>query len=206
MFLKHHNKTFCLLGCESVSYNPADLVFVVDESGSVGQTDYDRTKRSIVDTIRHLDVQNDLIRVGLIKFDDSYYDVFYLSSYIRRPADMERSVMQMSYSSGGTDIAVALRHACQFYFQQSYGDRTNAQNYIVLLTDGQSSAQQAANECKAKGIKIITVGIGDGIDEAALRGLAYTSDYYISTNYTEIVGFLPRLVTTAVNCGGLGKY
>lgn len=112
----------------------------------------------------------------------------------------------MKYSGGGTDIGNALYHACHVLFQQSYGDRPNAQNYIVLLTDGQSSAQYAADDCKARGIKIITVGIGDGIDELALRNISYTSNYYVSINYTDIARFLPRVVTTAVNCGGLGMY
>jgi uncharacterized protein with von Willebrand factor type A (vWA) domain len=48
----------------------------------------------------------------------------------------------MPYSAGSTDIANALRRACNTMFTSTNGDRPNAQNYLVLLTDGQSDANE----------------------------------------------------------------
>ncbi|VDI36800.1 deleted in malignant brain tumors 1 protein [Mytilus galloprovincialis] len=190
-------------GCQSVTSSPADVIFVVDESGSVGSANFDRTRTSIVDTIRHLDIRNDFIRIGVMTFDDNSRTVFNLNAYPGDPNSMVNRVMSMPYSSGGTDIADALSHACSNMFTSFNGDRSNASNYLVLLTDGQSRAQQEADQCKAGGTKIISVGIGDSVAEQVLRNLAYNYDYYLSTNYSDIAGFLPKLVTTAVNCGGL---
>ncbi|VDI68326.1 Hypothetical predicted protein, partial [Mytilus galloprovincialis] len=190
-------------GCQSVTSSPADVIFVVDESGSVGSDNFAKTRASIVDTIRHLDIRNDFVRIGVMTFDDNSRTVFNLNNYPGDPNSMVNRVMSMPYSSGGTDIADALSHACSYMFTSFNGDRSNATNYLVLLTDGQSRAQQEADRCEAGGTKIISVGIGDSIDEQVLRNLAYNYDYYLSTNYSDIAGFLPKLVTTAVNCGGL---
>ena len=205
MFFLYEN-SFFHTGCRSVL--PADVVFVVDESGSVGTGNFDRTRHSIIDTIRHLQVRNDFIRIGVMTFDDSSRTVFNLNAYPGNENTMERKVSSMPYSAGSTDIANALRRACNTMFTSTNGDRPNAQNYLVLLTDGQSdanAAQTAATACKASGTRIISVGIGDSIDESMLRNVAYNTNYYIRTNYSDIATFLPTLVTTAVNCGGLGK-
>jgi uncharacterized protein with von Willebrand factor type A (vWA) domain len=43
------------------------------------------------------------------------------------------------YKKGSTtDIADTLRYVCQDMFTNNKGDRTEAQNYLVLLTDGKS--------------------------------------------------------------------
>ncbi|CAG2225442.1 unnamed protein product [Mytilus edulis] len=173
-------------GCQSVTSSPADVIFVVDESGSVGSDNFAKTRASIVDTIRHLDIRNDFIRIGVMTFDDNSRTVFNLNNYPGDPNSMVNRVMSMPYSSGGTDIADALSHACSNMFTSFNGDRSNATNYLVLLTDGQSRAQQEAGRCKAGGTKIISVGIGDSIDEQVLRNLAYNYDYYLSTNYSDI--------------------
>lgn len=191
-------------GCTATS--PADVVFVVDESGSVGTENFNWTRYSIADTIGHLGISGDFIRVGVMTFDDNSRTIFNLNSYPGNVYSMENSVKSMSYSSGGTNIANALSTACGNMFTSNNGDRPNAQNYLVLLTDGQSdaaAAQSAANSCKASGTKIISVGIGSSIDDKLLRNIAYNIDYYLNTNYSDITSFLPRLVTTAVNCGGL---
>jgi Mg-chelatase subunit ChlD len=51
-------------------------------------------------------------------------------------------------------------------FVSSKGDRLDAQNYLVLLTDGKSNygsnpVKEAAATCKNAGVRIITVGIGN---------------------------------------------
>lgn len=173
----------------------------------MGEINFNLTKESIVEAIKQLDVGNDMVRVGLVTFsDDNFRDVFYLSSYIGRQYNMESHVLEATYLAGGTDVGRALHHTCHDIFQQSYGDRSNAENYLFLLTGGHTNAQQAADDCKARGIKIISLGIGDSVNEHALRNISYTSDYYVTVNFTDIDEDLPRVVTTVINCEPPGTY
>jgi hypothetical protein len=57
---------FCLI---NLSVLPADIVFVVDESGSVGQIHFDDTIKAISDTVDNLVIHKDLIHVGMTLFE-----------------------------------------------------------------------------------------------------------------------------------------
>jgi hypothetical protein len=88
-------------------------------------------------------------------------------------------------------------------FTNNKGDRTEAQNYLVLLTDGKSDKKKAINQaalCNSRNVRIISVGIGSGIDVDLLTTVAYEPDYYINTEYNVLNTTLPTLVSTAVEC------
>jgi hypothetical protein len=47
---------------------PADLIFVIDESGSVGQDHFDDTMTALSKTVDKLAIGEDLIQVGMSLF------------------------------------------------------------------------------------------------------------------------------------------
>jgi hypothetical protein len=54
------------IDCKSVL--PADIIFVLDESGSVGQDDFRRSLDAISNTVDKLGISDKLIHVGLSMF------------------------------------------------------------------------------------------------------------------------------------------
>ena len=60
-------------------------------------------------------------------------------------------------------------------FQAGNGDRDDVDNYIILLTDGESNERETdtvpeAIDARVAGAKIISIGIGTDVNELELRG------------------------------------
>jgi hypothetical protein len=191
------------LGCKSVL--PADIVFVVDESGSVGQTHFDDTLRAISDTVDNLVIHKDLIHVGMTLFEGhgTSRTMLNLKDGFDKTA-VKDVLIKTTYKDGKyTDIADAFNYVCNKMFVTGNGDRSNADNYLVLLTDGKSDINKAVNQaglCSSNGVKIISVGIGSGVDVNLLTTVAYKPEFYINTDYSELNTTLPQLVTKSIDC------
>lgn len=117
-------------------------------------------------------------------------------------ATIRQNLLQTSYNKEGyTDIGDALRYGCEEMFKQ--GDRSEAGDYVVLLTDGQSNrgnTQNGVQTCRSKGVTIIAVGIGDGISRTELLSTVSNEKHFINTTYMELHQSLPDIVTKTINC------
>jgi len=60
---------FCSLEVQCQA-TKADIVFVVDSSGSIGNENFDKLRQFLEAMINRLDVDPDLTRVGLMLFSD----------------------------------------------------------------------------------------------------------------------------------------
>ncbi|XP_076076023.1 uncharacterized protein LOC143046845 [Mytilus galloprovincialis] len=197
------NKPYNIPGCQTVT--KADIVFVVDESGSVGEDNFRDTMAAIADTIDTLVIREDLIRVGMTLFEGTGTSrtLFDLNSSYNK-SEIRSWLSSADYRKGATtDIADAFQFACEEMFLIVKGERRDAENYLVLLTDGKSDRNKAIDKaalCSSKNVRIITVGIGSGIDVDLLNTTAYQPDYFINTEYSELNTTLPELVTKSVYC------
>lgn len=198
--------------CSSVT--PADVIFVIDESGSVEQTHFTDTINALSTTVDNLAIGENDIRVGFVLFHAnlSSRSISYLNTSFDKNV-IKSALSSASYAAGNdTDIASALDFTCQTMFVPNKGERSSAQNYLVLLSDGITDATQAKTSgitCRSEGITIITVGIGGTSNgHLVLKDLAdyYTyPDHYLNTTYAELGTTLPVLVTSVVNCSSSGK-
>jgi len=84
-------------------------------------------------------------------------------------------------------------------FQPSNGDRSDAPNYLVILTDGNSdnatSTWHEAMRARARGINIITVSIN-----ARSRSVSFTS--YIHMHSASLMSRLSSKLQSDVRLGG----
>ena len=184
---------------------PVDIIFTIDESGSVGEENFKQTVDALTNVIDNLVIREDIIRVGVTLFEGTGTSrtIFDLNhSYDK--STIRQLLSDIVYKKGSTtDIADTLRYVCQDMFTNNKGDRTEAQNYLVLLTDGKSNKNKAINQaalCNSRNVRIISVGIGSGIDVDLLATVAYEPDYYINTEYSVLNTTLPTLVSTVVEC------
>ena len=150
-------------------------------------------------------IREDIIRVGVTLFEGTGTSriIFDLNHSFDK-STIRQLLSDIVYKKGSTtDIADTLRYVCQDMFTNNKGDRTEAQNYLVLLTDGKSDNKKAINQaalCNSRNVRIISVGIGSGIDVDLLTTVAYEPDYYINTEYSVLNTTLPTLVSTVVEC------
>ncbi|XP_070768321.1 collagen alpha-6(VI) chain-like [Enoplosus armatus] len=141
----------------------ADLVFLIDQSGSIDANDYITMKKFTTELVNSFKVSEDLVRVGLAQFSSTFQNEFHLNQYYTEQA-VAKHILNMQQFGGGTNIGLAL-DSIRDYFEASRGSRRSAgisQN-LVLITDGdsQDDVEDAADRLRALGIEVFAVGIGN---------------------------------------------
>jgi len=116
---------------------PTDIIFVVDESGSIGAADFDLMKSFLSRLVGRLDIDTGNTRVGLITYSSDIGSGFNLSDY-STVASMQSAISALTYAGGGTNTAGALAYVRTKMLTSAAGDRSNIPNVVVVVTDGHS--------------------------------------------------------------------
>ena len=123
----------------SVCTPQADIVFLIDSSGSIEfnrQGDYQAELNFVTNVINGFgQVGDNGIRVGLVLFGTRAESRFYLRQSTSKEA-VTRAVSSLTYLAAETNIAEAFRVAREEQFTAQNGDRPNAPNVIIIVTDG----------------------------------------------------------------------
>ena len=85
----------------------ADVVFVVDTSGSIGRPNFERIKEFIKDVVLTFDVDYRYTRVGLIEFSTTPKIEFKLFEK-NNITELLDAIDNITYSGGGTSTSDAL--------------------------------------------------------------------------------------------------
>jgi Mg-chelatase subunit ChlD len=85
----------------------ADIVFVVDSSGSIGADNFQKVRQFIRDVVMTFDVGPNSTRVGLVEYSTSAHIEFKLNEKTNR-TDLLSAVDAIAYSGGGTSTSDAL--------------------------------------------------------------------------------------------------
>ncbi|WAQ98614.1 CO6A4-like protein, partial [Mya arenaria] len=175
--------------CEACVAKVADVVFVVDTSGSVGGENFLKVKNFIKETINVFDIGSQYTRIGVITFSTAPTLQFNLTSYSTK-ADILAAVDRIPYTQGSTDTAAAMEMLRQEGFTN---ERTNDPNIAIA---------QLAKE--SDNVTLIAIGIGNETDSDELEGLASTDNMNKSLVYQvgdfEALKTLEKVVAT-VACG-----
>ena len=94
---------FVLSACGSGT--KADVVFVLDTSGSVGADDFGLLKEFVSQVLEEWDIGQDQIRIGVMKFSTSPEVEFQLDEYEDKENLLE-AVDSIEYSAGDTDTGM----------------------------------------------------------------------------------------------------
>ncbi|XP_061191569.1 fat-like cadherin-related tumor suppressor homolog [Saccostrea echinata] len=179
----------------------SDIIFVTDESGSVGSYNFQLTLEALRDTVALLDIDSGNVRVGVMCFQSSQRTIFHLNAY-NSISSMQTAIMNIDYKAGGTKIGSAMKFTRENMFLSSKGDRAGATNIMVVLTDGVSNDNERAEAAlvKAAGIVIISVGIGNNLDVPMLIDIAHDPSHYLQTEYSQLAATLSAFVQSKVPC------
>jgi len=117
---------------------PVDIIFVVDESGSVTSDNFNLVKTFLSKLVESLDIDSGNTRVGLVTYSDVVSrEGFNLNDH-SSVTSVKSAIMNLDYSGGTTNTAAALAHVRTTMLTSPKGDRPNVPNVIVVLTDGLS--------------------------------------------------------------------
>ena len=161
--MKTHATCFSDLN-SSCGMASTDLIFILDSSTSVTEENFVRMLQFCKDIINSAEIDSGRVRVGAIVYSSSPEIQFNLQSFSKR-SDIFDAIDEMQHMSGDTNTADAIRLARKQMFTPDNGERPDADNVIMLLTDGTSSIykQNTISEAKfaqSEGIHIFTIGIG----------------------------------------------
>uniref|UniRef100_A0A3Q3FLR0 VWFA domain-containing protein n=1 Tax=Labrus bergylta TaxID=56723 RepID=A0A3Q3FLR0_9LABR len=179
----------------------ADLVFLIDYSGSIQQQDYTIMKNFTTEVISSFKISDDLVRVGCAQFSSEFKDEFYLNQW-NTLETASKHIQKMIQSGGGTNIGKAL-DAIREYFEASRGSRRSegiSQN-LVLITDGESQddVEDAANRLRDLGIEVFAIGIGNVHDLELLQITGTPERLFTVQNFGSLENIKKKVVTYHAN-------
>ncbi|KAI9521245.1 hypothetical protein NQZ68_007559 [Dissostichus eleginoides] len=176
----------------------ADLVFLLDQSGSINQEDYTIMKKFTTDLVNSFKVSENLVRVGLAQFSSVFQGEFHLNKFYSQEV-VNKHILSMTQSGGGTNIGRAL-DSIRGYFEASRGSRRSAgisQN-LVLITDGEShdDVEEAADHLRALGIEVFAIGIGNVHDLELLQITGAAERLFTVNNFGSLDKIKQRVSQT----------
>jgi uncharacterized protein YegL len=183
-----------------------DVVFLIDESGSVGSTNF----QECLDFVKNMTTAfpDDKLsgkngtRFGLSTFSSSYRSHFYLSNYTNQSAYLS-AISRVSYSNGGTKLGRALQHILTDQFTEERGLRPEVDGVprvLIVLTDGKSgdSVSIPAKNVRDENIVVYAIGVG-GYNLEQLEDIASSKSHvYTLSTFTDLEIFISTL--TASTC------
>jgi uncharacterized protein YegL len=187
---------------------PLDIVFMIDESGSVGPTNFALLKTFVNAIVGILKVSPDGTHVGVIRFASTATVEFLLNTHLTTPA-VQNAITNIVYHGGGTNMNSALTLALNNLFLASNGARSGSDvaKVAVLLTDGHegnTGAVATAQLMRDAGIRVMAVGIGLNVNYNYLLSIVLTADnLFNATDFSQLVDQLANSITSEI-CNSAG--
>jgi uncharacterized protein YegL len=162
----------------------ADVMLVIDRSGSMEGAPLQDAQDAAKAFVDGLDLSLGADQVGLVSYSSSAV----LNHWLSRTAGTVRAAIDALMSGGQTNITDGINKAQEEL--ESVRRVPENRPIMILMSDGQHNVGAgpgpAADAAKAKGTRIITIGLGN-VDETELRNLASSpSDYYYAPTSDEL--------------------
>lgn len=178
-----------------------ELVFLIDNSGSMYSADEYAGSEENDPEFKRVDVVNDLIdklkgnyKFGAGKFTFEYTELSKLTSDKENVKKRVSTIKTVAESFTGTYIGVGLEGGISLFTDEGTLNR----RYIILLSDGKDTDDKEKYDdellenqiaaAKEKGIKVYTIGLGSTIDETNLKQIAADTNgkYYFAATADDL--------------------
>nr|XP_004610953.1 unnamed protein product [Sorex araneus] len=165
-----------LSGTSEAHANRRDIVFLLDGSLDVGETNFPYVRDFVSSVVRGLDVGRDGIRVGLVQFSDTPVTEFSLDTFHAK-ADVLARLGQLRLQGGaGRNTGAALGHALAQLFTPAGGSRIadHVPQLLLLLAAGlaHNAYLLAARSLARAGVLTLCVG-ASAASRAELEQIAF---------------------------------
>uniref|UniRef100_A0A8D2IL16 Collagen alpha-1(XXI) chain n=2 Tax=Varanus komodoensis TaxID=61221 RepID=A0A8D2IL16_VARKO len=173
---------------------PADLVFILDGSYSVGPENFEIVKRWLVNITSNFNIGPKFIQVGVVQYSDYPVLEIPLASYDSNE-NLVRGMEYIEYLGGNTQTGKAIQFAIDHLFAKSPRFLTKI---AIVLTDGKSQdeVKYIAAEARKNKITLFAIGVGSETEEDELRAIAnkpssryvfYVEDYIAISRIREVI-------------------
>ncbi|KAK3745599.1 hypothetical protein QZH41_005840 [Actinostola sp. cb2023] len=174
---------------------PVDLAFIVDSSGSIGQSNYTKIKTFVSALASTFGISRDGSRAAVILYSD-YASVEINFGDHDNIDEFKKKVDSLPHQRGRTRIDRALQLAHVKLFGPGGSARHGVHRIVVLLTDGQQTKDpdsvaldKAAAVLRREGAYIFTVGIGSHVSRDELRLMTEKDgDVVMAPSFDDLLG------------------
>ncbi|XP_074554044.1 uncharacterized protein col7a1l [Halichoeres trimaculatus] len=160
------------------SKTKADIVFLVDESSSIGVDNFNKMKDFIFRVATYFPtISSEVTQIAVVHYSDEPRIEFRLNDFKDRNSVL-RAVRALRYVGGNTRTGKGISYVLQELFQESLGMRQDVAHILVLITDGraQDNVAPPSRIARALGVSVLAVGVSNAdIDE--LNKIAAPTSY-----------------------------
>jgi secreted protein with Ig-like and vWFA domain len=190
-----------LSACSSLK---ADIVFLLDASTSVSARHFAEEKDFVLAFLNNLDIGPQVARLSVVTFDTDPHGQFDLNSYRNKQA-LEAAINNVPYTPGSTNTAAGIAYIIQNSFIHAAGDRPDAQNILVVVTDGNSNdpvqTEAEALKLHQEPIRTFAIGVGEGVSSHELGSIATDAKHVFRVDNFDALHTLQEELSHAT-CGG----
>ncbi|XP_019637817.1 PREDICTED: sushi, von Willebrand factor type A, EGF and pentraxin domain-containing protein 1-like [Branchiostoma belcheri] len=178
----------------------ADIVFLLDSSGSVGEHNFQTEITFVENFLSQLTISPHASRVAVVSFDDvarTHID------YIRSPKNkcsFLRELKTVKYTGGSTNADDAFRLAQELLRPRSaFTHEAPVKQVVVYLTDGKPDNDKnpvgRANNLKSVyNAEIYSIGVGDSPNKQQLHECATDASHvYLSSDFVDAKDLTKRI-------------
>jgi Mg-chelatase subunit ChlD len=181
---------------DTVYRRPIDIVFVIDESGSMGDLASDGTmtkmeaaQRAAKNFVTEINTSTD--RVAFVDSESTYHRIDGSNTYFTNDTSAANDTIDTYDDGGNTAINLGLDKGNAVH---DFRERPESQKVVILLSDGEntvgtdSATVEQAERAAENNVTVFTVGFGDGADEDLLEQVANETGgtYRFAENATEL--------------------
>jgi len=189
-----------------------DLNFAVDSSSSLGTANWNTALQFVADVSSQFTIGPSDAQVAFVRFGDRATVEWGLTRY-RDRTSLVNAIRNVPYLRERTNLNDALYLTRTEVFAPGRGTRPDALKVTIILTDGEDNLPdvgtpltlQNATACKNAGIRLMAVGVSDGVDEQRLRQIVSNPqrDFYRVDDVNALRNIIQQLtlqicVTTPV--------
>merc|ERR1719383_709859 len=181
-----------------------DLMFVNDESGSIGSNNYQKSLNFMVDVLKGYKDQIDAgdVRVGVITYSD-YVDL-QISLAKHTFKYLKNTIQGLKYKGGTTQTGAAIKKGNK---NLDNNGRSSVEQILMVITDGKSNdnVKKPSDNARKDGITCMAVGVGN-YKESELMDIAGqdSSLVFEVTDYDALESFTKKITETICNIGSGG--
>ncbi|EGW05664.1 Collagen alpha-6(VI) chain [Cricetulus griseus] len=137
----------------------ADIMFLVDSSGSIGLENFSKMKTFMKNLVSKSQIGADRVQIGVVQFSHENREEFQLNTFMSQ-SDISNAIDQMSHIGETTLTGSALTFVSQ-YFSPHKGARPNVSKFLILITDGEAQdiVREPAVALRNEGVIIYSVGV-----------------------------------------------
>ncbi|GAB1294611.1 Collagen alpha-6(VI) chain [Apodemus speciosus] len=137
----------------------ADIMFLVDSSGSIGPENFSKMKMFMKNLVSKSQIGPDRVQIGVVQFSHENKEEFQLNTFMSQ-SDIANAIDRMTHIGETTLTGSALTFVSQ-YFSPDKGARPNVRKFLILITDGEAQdiVRDPAVALRKEGVIIYSVGV-----------------------------------------------